>query len=213
MWVKIIASAVALLLLSGCAAGKDTYTPPPPKPSDSASSSTPVPVPRTELLAVTDLPTGWTVDNKPADARSALPPCYTSAMSTKSAKSAASATFALGGVAPVFIESLGYFPGSKAAAKYASALRQLDACKRASYKIKTFTVKATIGVTSFPELGDASRAYTGNVSVGAAQGTLYMVVVRKGHQVAALSYDVAGKGAIAAFQALATAAITKMKNS
>jgi hypothetical protein len=215
-WVKpIVAGALALVLLAGCSSGKDTYTPPPTRPTDSAASSGPaaVPVPRKDLLVVSELPTGWTVDNKPKDAKAILPPCYTSATNTKKAKSAAEASFLAGGTAPFLIESVGYFPAAAGTAKFDYATKTLGDCQHPTFTSRKVKVTGTISTTSFPKLGDDSRAYTANLSLGGAQVTLYMLVVRKGSEVVSMCYGVIGLGTIAMLQHLANVAVDKLGNS
>jgi hypothetical protein len=207
-----LVGAVALVVLAGCSSGKDTYTPPPTQPTDSgpSSASTAVPVPRKELLGLADLPTGWTVDNKPDDAQKLLPPCYKSAMSTKDAKASASAGFLAGGTSPFLIESIGYYTGTAAAAKLASASKTLGHCRDLSYVVKKVKITGTVSATSFPGLGDESRAYTATLSLGGAPVTLYLVVLRSKTQVVSMCYGVVGTGSILVLQQLANTAVNNL---
>src|SRR4051794_21397460 len=95
---------------------------------------------RTVSLGVADLPTGWiTSTDKTAISLGEIG-CLKTAERRSSTKLSHFVTFSGPGGAPVFSQSLAYFPAATIADDYAAALKALNACKTISIKAGNVTL-------------------------------------------------------------------------
>jgi hypothetical protein len=160
-----------------------------------------------ELLSVTQLPAGWTVDRTvpPSDARGcgAVQPTF---------KASGSSAHADGedqdGDKGLFQESLYAYPSAtRASDAYNKIVAQLNGCLSYTTTSKT---EVSVSELSFPSAGNDSAAFTLTTSASGTTLVADAVVVRKGSQVAGLFYaDTTGvniSGA-ASFVRAATAAM------
>lgn len=211
--MKVLALLAAVLMaVAGCQSDPDPYTPPPTRPSTPSSSPPPVTA-KAQVLGVEDLPPGWSVSTKGAKARQALPPCFASATSTTKADSRASVAFAQNGSSPFLLESVGKYTPTSARRVYTAAQKKLDKCKSIEFKVKKIKVTGSMSVTSFPDVGEMSRAYTATESLGGAHVTLYLLVVRRGSQFASFVYGSTANADITAFVPFARAGADHLHRS
>jgi hypothetical protein len=206
----IAAAGAVVLLLAGCGTSAPaTQFRTHPHPSAPSSNVAP-PAPRQELLGVGDLPTGWAVDHAADQAAETLPPCFLASVRGSTATAAATATFAMSGRVPFLRETiLSYSPGGARAA-YRAAIHRLDGCTDLAYKIAKHPATGSMGVTSFPPLGDESRAYTAAVTVGGTPFLLYLLVVRLGRQIVGLAYGAGAGTNLTTFVQLSGLAFSKI---
>lgn len=211
----VVAAAVAAVaLLAGCGTSSpgtkfhiDTRTSAPP-------STAAAPKPHEAALAVSDLPTGWAVDNAPHHVTDLLPPCYLDSLRPGGVRSSATATFAASGQAPFVRESIVEL-GDIAAAKvaYTRTTRRLDTCTAEKYQIAKQPAAASFAVTSFPPLGDASRTYIATITSGTTSLPFYVAVARVRGDLVGLVYGGGVGTSVAVFEQLAELAFTKIGTS
>jgi hypothetical protein len=213
--VVIAGTLVMLVAACGSTAPKNT-APPAAHPSTSApSTSATVPAPNlnAELLAVSDLPAGWSVVPS-SDSSSPAPKCLQNVKSDLKATSKAEATFADGSNGlPVLDEYLAYLPSNGRSAM--TVIRHvLSGCGHISVTSGGDTLAGTIGAMSFPAVGDQSSAYQMNLSATVSGLSITLgidlVVFRKADTVAMIIYGDLGTPDIHALHPLVEDAAAKL---
>jgi hypothetical protein len=192
-------------------------TAPPVSPTSAPTSAVPVPDVKAQLLSVSDLPAGWSVNGSP-DGDSSVPKCFQSALSFSGiAEAAAAAKFQDGsdGI-PLLEEGIAEIPGQ--AQHFMTAFNMLlGGCGRVSFKSGGDTFTGNTGGLSLPKLGDQSAAYQMNLSTTASGSPLALgldfVAMRKGDEVAVLYYRDPGPPDVSQLQQFAQTAAAKLQGS
>jgi hypothetical protein len=200
-----------LLVACGTNAPKSA-TPPAAHTAASATPATrPAPNLSAELLAVNDLPVGWSVVPS-SDSSSSTPKCLQNVQTDLKATSKAEATFEDNGL-PVLDEYLAYLPGQGQPAM-AAISQLLGGCGQISMTSDGQTLTGTVGAMSYPAVADQSSAYQMNLS-GSVSGVsltlgIDMIVFRKADTVAMILYGDLGSPDIAALQQFVQKAAVKL---
>lgn len=204
--------AGALIMFVAACGSSTPKTTSPPAARASASAATLPPDLKAELLAVSDLPVGWSV--VPTTTSGATPECLANVKSGMKATSKAEVTFAGGSNGlPVLDEELNYLPGQgQLAMTFVS--HALAGCGHISLTSDGHTLTGTVGVMSFPALADQSAAYQINLS-GTVSGVsitlgLDLFVFRKADTVAIILYGDLGTPDIATLQPIVQHAAAKL---
>ena len=176
--ITLIGSALA-----GCSSGTSsapsTTSAKPTTTTTSLSGTTTTAVPTSVqpyLLAVTDLPTGWTVDNSQVTPPSS---CYSNPLTKVPSVAYATDKFTQGGTTPELVEELGYY--TSATNDFATIKGTLDACKTFTETVGGTTASGVLGAMSFPSYGNQSAAYVATIT---AEGTTLnqgFVIAQKGN--------------------------------
>jgi hypothetical protein len=137
-----------------------------PKPASTAAD------PTSQLLSISDFPTGWAIDNSPDTNDSSTPSCLATLKTSTAPAKHASVAFQYGTSVPKLAQSIGTYPTSAAAsASFGRGSSILDGCTDISITSEGKTITGSIGALSFPSIGDQSKAWsmvfsTDGVTVG-----------------------------------------------
>lgn len=203
----------AVLALAGCgSSGTSTSSATAPPSAQGAPNV------KAQLLALSDLPAGWSVDNRGVSNSGSTPSCLKDATSFgQGAKVHDSADYQDGANGlPSLSEGINYSPG-KAAQALASTESTLGGCGKISLSSGGHTFSGSVGELSFSPIADSSKAYQIALSTS-YQGLdisagIDIVVFRKGADVVGLIYTDVGTPDISQVQQLATAAAAKIPAS
>ncbi len=180
--------------------------------SASAPSSAPVAVPSLDdkVLQLSDLPTGWAIDNSDDDDDD-TEGCASLSSNQKDSLAEKEVDFADNGGLPQAGEDLGYFAEDKIVSEFKTGIAALDKCK--SFTMKDDDGKKTVvslGRMSFPATGDDSAAYTATATISGFNITLNIVAFRKGQYIALIEYGDLGNTDIDQLQDLVKKAEAKL---
>jgi hypothetical protein len=165
------------------------------------------------LLVVSDLPTGWAVDNSPDESDSNAPSCLENAqVDEEEASAQAEAEFAKDGNLPVLFEALSY-GGENASKWFEQGKAAFDSCTDVSFTSDGEKVEGTIGAMSFPTVGDESAAYAMNFTVQGLRLSFPIVIARKGDILAIIGLGDLGSPDSQLLEDLATRALSKVDPS
>ena len=213
---KLVAGLLGLALAAvGCGSSGPTSSPTTTSASSSKTTAAPSPNLTSQLLTISDMPPGWSVDNSPESSNSSTPECLKSV--TKSpAQSKASAKFKMGanGV-PAFQEGLSYLPGGQAEKRLTEFNKVLSGCKDVSFTSDGQTYTGSVGAMSFPPQGDKSYAFQLNFSTSSSGLDLTVgldIVVAQKNSTDAL-FDIVDLGTpdLTTFTDLVTKGMAKVK--
>ena len=224
-WVAL--TTAAMLLLASCSnsqggSGSTSLSAPAGQGSPSAagqSSATatgqsPSAAPRNlkpQLLAVSELPEGWAVDNSAAETGGSVPPCVMTLQAKMHTADRAEADFVKGTDVPQFQQSIGYYGSSAAAlSTFRAATNVLDNCTDFSFTSDGHKYTGSIGQLSFPQLGDDTEAWQLVLSSEGVTVGLNEVLVHKGSELTSLLYGDLGTPDLTEVEALAREAVAKM---
>jgi hypothetical protein len=199
-------TAALTLVLAGCAS--TSAVPVAGAGSTRPATATRLPNVRSLLLSISDLPTGWTVDNS-SNAAGSLS-CVPGSLA-HGAEADADASFERGGGLPVLEESIGFF--ASAPPVFAVAVKALNACKTFTTTGGGRSHRGTLGAMSFPSYGDQSAAYDANLTVQGLNVNEGLVLVRKGGYIALVVLgDVGSLGSldISMLEGFVTQAVAKI---
>ena len=206
---RIMVFGAAVLALAGCGSSTSSSTTTTAAASTTSTGPTtttaPTPNLRSLALAITDLPTGWSVD--PSD-NSHTDSCYSDPLTKVPSTSYVSVKFTDGGTAPELVQELGTYANSTQA--FAKITSTLNACHNFTETAATSSVSGTLGAMSFPPVGDQSAAYTANLSAEGLSLVQGFVVVRKGPYVTAVALGDIGSLDTSSLQQFVTQAVGKL---
>jgi uncharacterized protein YceK len=190
MMRRTIVLVIAALALAGCGTAasepattvvhRTTTTAP-------AVTTTTVSLPQaqTYLLAITDLPSGWSVDNANITQPTS---CYSDPLTKVTSSSYAHVDFAQGGSLPELVQELAVFPSTTAAASaYHTITTTLNGCKSFSETVDTETIHGNLGVMSSPTYGSQSSAYDATLTIQGESVNQGFVVAQQGQFVDAVA--------------------------
>jgi hypothetical protein len=160
---KLLLVAVVMLgpatLLSACSSSPNGSSASTTTTSAAHASTTAVPNVSQYLLAISDFPTGWSVDNS----QKASGACYNGVLKNASPLSFGNVNFVHGGSTPLVGQTLGYYSNGPSA--YSKVASSLNACKSFTLTFEGETAKGTMGQLSFPSYGEQSTAYNATIEV------------------------------------------------
>lgn len=157
------------------------------------------------LLSVTDLPTGWSVDNSKSGGSSTFNGCKT--FNTVNQSDTASAEFTDGGL-PVLVESLGWSPNAPALLK--SGIANVNQCKSMTISNNGQTENATMGPMSFPTVGSQSAAYQMIVNIKGLNVDFDIIIAQKGNYLVLVALGDLGPPNTTQLQQFVSSAIAKI---
>jgi len=181
---------------------------------DSTPAAAQTPDLNAELLAINDLPAGWSVVSHSGSGGSPAPRCLQHAKNVLKPVGKAEATFADGSDdIPLLDEFLAYLPGGGQSAM-AAISRVLSGCRHISVTSDGTTMTGTIGAMSFPAVADQSAAYQMNLSATASGVSVTfgidLVVFRESDTVAMILYGDLGTPDIQTLQPIVRDAAMKL---
>lgn len=165
---------------------------------------------KAKVLSLSNMPTGWSVDNSQSNGTSNLGGCLTKLQSLgKPAKGISRAVVHyVDQTEPTFDETLE--SGKGAVARYDKYLHILKDCKTISFTSGTTPISGTVGAMSFPTVGDSSSAFALTVGADGVDVTADFVLFRVGQIDGDIGYEDYSPDA-ATVQAFATEAIDKIE--
>jgi hypothetical protein len=153
--------------------------------ASSAESSSPAAIavdPTSELIAVTELPTGWAIDNSSSDASEGG--CLSQLKPSFASEKNANRSFTFNSNVPELVQAIGTYSTSSAGhAGYGRGTSVLANCSTISFTSDGQTFKGSVGQMSFPPVGDESSAWTIKLSASGLILGIDMVLFRKGAQI------------------------------
>jgi len=182
-------AAVVAASVAGCGSSGGGHRSVAPSSVASAPSAAPTgssasPDVRAQLLAVTDLPAGWSVDT----AATKAPACLNTATQTAERAAAYADVNLTQQPLPAMQEALGYFPGGGATAAYTTVTGSVAGCGQVSYTIAGAKFAGSIGPLTFPAVADQSTAYSLNLNGAGGTIALDIIVFRAGDEVGLFYY-------------------------
>ena len=197
VWAPSLLTVVMVGVIASCSSSSPSTTTT-TKPSSPALES--------KVLALSDLPTGWAVDNSSPTGTQASCLKDASDATTSGATATATAKFVKGTSLPALAQQLAQLPSDRVDGNYTKATSILSGCKALSGEFVT----GTIGTLSFPTIGDASSAYLVTlVSRGLKAGANFLVF-RKGDYVSDLYFAQIGTPSTAMTQQFAETAAARL---
>jgi hypothetical protein len=163
-----------------------------------------------KLLSLSDMPTGWSVDNSGGGAASGATGCLKAIEAQpKLPKGLERARVSYtDGNLPSFGETLE--AGKGAVARYDKFLRTLEGCTTFGVDIDGTTVTGSMGAMSFPTVGESSSAFAARLTVKGITVGFDIILFRGGAVDGELLYaDISPDPATV--QAFATAAVRKIE--
>lgn len=213
-----LVSTLALACCTGQGAKSTTVTTAAASTPTSGSPSGPpttIPDVKAELLTLSDLPAGWSVNNSNSDSSSSAPKCVQNARNTTGYdKAKAEADFQDGSNGlPALDEEIVYQPGH-AQQTMAQFAQVMAGCGKIQFSISGHTLTGTVGQMSFPSLGQQTEPYQINLSttVSGLDITvgLDLIAIRQGDEIAVIYYGDLGTPDINQVQEFAQKAISKI---
>lgn len=185
----LVGLAAAAIALAGCSsaitsATNGAPTIPSTAPGSGAIASTKPPStaadPTSQLLSISDFPTGWAIDNSPDTNDSSTPACLATLKTSFAPAKRASVAFQYGTSVPKLAQSIGTYPTSAAAtASFGRGSTILDGCTEISITSEGKTITGSIGALSFPTIGDQSKAWSLVFSTNGVTLGLDVVLLQK----------------------------------
>lgn len=205
-----LVAAAAGLVLAGCGS-----SPAATKHATTTSTTSPAPNVRSQLLTLSDLPAGWSVNKSANGGGSGPPGCLAHVDPLKMhprAKAAISYQGSANGI-PDLGEQIALLPNDAKSA-LATINREIESCGHLSFTSSGVTLSGTIARMSFPPLADQSHAYQ-LVMSGSSQGVQVtaafdIVVIRKGSELAVLLYGNLGNPSVTTVEHYARRAAAKL---
>ena len=152
-----------------------------------------------ELLTISQMPVGWSVDTSPPNTS-----CLTVPFNGVAGK--ARTEYQASGGVPSLSEIL--IPGG--ASKYTSVKKSLDACHTFTISTPSSSVTATMSALSFPPVGQSSAAYGVSFTVDGVNGAEDVVLAMKGSTVMGLAYGNVNSVDVTALEGFTTQALAKV---
>jgi hypothetical protein len=161
-----------------------------------------------ELLSVSQMPTGWSIDNSSGGSGFG---CLATILEPKGIKqtSHAGITFDVNGNTPVLSEKLATYSNARTA--YKKIVATLSSCKHVSGTSGGTKATGTVGQMSFPHYGNASAAFSVSLVI---QGTAYgedALIVRKANVIMGIVEADLPPVDVSQFQGFVVRALAKVK--
>ena len=163
---------------------------------------------RSKLLSLSNLPTGWTVDNSSSGGGAATGGCLAGVKQAPKSETKVIAKFENGQL-PDLQEELVTGHGSLAA--YNRLNRVLAGCKHFTESSDGQTLTFTVGAMSFPAVGTESSAYGVTMTVKGINAGVDFVLFRIGSIAGVIEYADIGQPNSSQLQAFVTEAVNKVE--
>jgi hypothetical protein len=163
-----------------------------------------------KALSLSNLPTGWTVDNSNSSNSSIGGGCLAGVKKLPRKKGAVQISVQYeDGQLPQLAELLAAGPGSLAGYNYLNHI--LEGCKHFTIFQSGRNVQVTVGAMSFPQYGNATSAYGLTFSVEGVNAGFDFVLFRVGSIVGLMEYGDIGQPDPDQLQTFMTAAVNKIE--
>jgi pimeloyl-ACP methyl ester carboxylesterase len=159
------------------------------------------------LLAVTDLPAGWSAVPANPDSVKTSAPCLSSLAASPTGYTYAVAAFVQGTAIPSVSEVLA--TGPQVRQIWQELARALARCRTATLTIEGTKVQATVRPLSFPRVASTSSAYAWGFTISGIQIGFDLVLFETGEYAGYLAYADLGPPVAATVRAFADAAVAK----
>lgn len=159
---------------------------------------------KAKLLALSDMPTGWSIDRSNASGDQG---CLAGLKETSKHETKVSASFSQGGDLPAFHEVL--TTGSGSGARYNALLRTLNHCRQYTVTSNGITGTVKVASMSFPIQGIHSKAYQLTAHVEGESSGADLVLFQTGGISGEVLYQDLGTPAIDQAEALIDQAVAK----
>jgi hypothetical protein len=214
----VVAAAVALAGCSSAQSGKGSVSSPAGQSAGSgasAGSGSTSAAPRdlkSQLLTVSELPTGWALDNSAANnTNDTTPPCLAAVKAKVEPAAKADQDFVKGTDFPALSQHIGDFGSSSAASSpFSDMTSTLDGCRDVSFTSEGTKITGSIGQMSFAKLGDRSEAWQMVLSAQGQTVGIDLVLVQRNRELELLLYGELGSPDVGQFTALASKAVAKL---
>jgi hypothetical protein len=177
-----------------------------------AGASKPTAALKAKALALSNMPSGWSVDNNPSGNPNSFSGCLKQLESQGNAKPNGLVRVRVqyeDGQTPGISEVL--VSGKGAAAHYRAYVSVMNSCKQVGFNDNGTEVKGSAGQMSFPTVGDASDAYAFTFSVKGFNLGLDVVVFKVGNIDGDIAYEDLGSPDASTVEDFVTAAINKIQ--
>jgi pimeloyl-ACP methyl ester carboxylesterase len=159
------------------------------------------------LLAVTDLPAGWSAVPANPDSVKASAPCLSSLAASPTGFTYAVAAFVQGSAIPSVSEVLA--TGPRVRQTWRRLARALARCQTATLTIEGTKVQATVRPLPFPRVAGTSSAYAWGFTISGIRIGFDLVLFETGTYAGYLAYSDLGPPAAVTVTAFAEAAVAK----
>jgi hypothetical protein len=176
-----------------------------------AEASNPTAALKAKALSISNLPSGWAVDNSTQASDSGLGGCFKALEAIPKPKGLVRADlrFNQNGDTPSIEEILE--TGKGAAARYAKFLHVMSGCTTVNGTVSGTKVTGSVGAMSFPSVGaDSQQAYAVKLSAGGESVVIDALYFRVGKVDGSFTYEDFSPDADTV-QAFATAAVDKIQ--
>lgn len=163
---------------------------------------------RSKLLTLSNMPTGWTVDNSSSGGGGASGGCLAGVKRAPKSEMKVTASFENGQL-PQLEEEL--VSGREGTGAYNRFNRVLAGCKHFSVTSNGETLTATVGAMSFPAVGNESSAYGVTFSVKGINAGADFVLFKVGSVAGVIEYADIGQPDPSQLQAFVTEAVNKVE--
>lgn len=215
----LVAAAVVLAGCSSTKSGKGSVSGPTGQSAGAGSpttggSATPRNL-QSQLFTVSELPTGWAIDNSANTTNNdTTPPCLASVKTKVEPALKADKDFVKGTDFPALSQHIGDFGStSLATTTYADLVSTLNGCKDISFTSDGTKITGSIGQMSFAQLGDKSEAWQMVLSAQGQTVGIDLLLVQRNRELELLLYGELGSPDVGEFTTLATKAVAKLPSS
>jgi hypothetical protein len=166
---------------------------------------------QTKALAISDMPSGWSVDNSTSGGLAGVTGCLTELRALKNAQRGVTRVEVSykDGTAPAMSETL--LSGSGAAARYAKYVKTLNGCTSVSLTTSDGTASGSVGAMSFPTVGNSSSAYALTLTLQGVNVGIDIVMFRVGKVLGDITYEDLGTPDASTVQGFADQAASKVE--
>jgi len=165
---------------------------------------------RSLLLTVSDLPSGWSIDNSSSNGNGPTPSCLSAYEHLRPNLTRADVEFWQDGSAPVFLEGV-VAGGDDAHLYYARATKALAGCSSISFTTQGLTLHGHMTGLSVPKVGNESRAYAFRFTFQGIPLFMDIDILRQGELVGTTIFVDLGSSESGTFTQLTREAVNKLK--
>jgi hypothetical protein len=169
---------------------------------------------KSRTLQLSDMPTGWSVDNSSSGGTNSATGCLATIKSNQKAKglTRAQVAYAENQSVPALQEAIARGKSSTIKKGYAKIVKVLNSCNKVSFTANDGTVvSGSIGAMNFPKVANQSTAYNMALSAKGITVGADIVVFQQGNYDGALLYLDLGQPDTTQLQTFATAAVARVQ--
>ena len=165
----------------------------------------------TKALSLSDLPTGWSIDNSKSSSGATTVSCLSGLKSPFKHGVKVTVAFKRGTTIPTMQETIETGPG--VAARYRAFVRIFSSCKSISFSSNGQNFTGTVGEMSFPTLGNQSSAYSIVLMDQGIRAGLDIVLFQVANDIGDVFYEDLGTPNVNQVHSLATTAVAKIQGA